>query len=39
LTAKTERSLAEKVGHLELLKGGKKKKKDKGGEGEGKKGK
>lgn len=37
LTGKTERALAEKAGHLEMLRGGKgKKTKEKGGGGEGK---
>ena len=38
LTAMTERTLGAKAGHLELLKGGKKKKKD-GGDGKDVKGK
>ena len=33
LIGKTERALAEKAGHLEMLGGGKKKGKEKGGEG------
>ncbi|SLM39606.1 Uncharacterised protein family UPF0390 [Lasallia pustulata] len=33
LISKTERNLAEKAGHLEMLKGGKSQKKGRGGEG------
>ena len=36
MTGKTERALAEKAGHLEMLGGGKKNKKKGGGGGEGK---